>query len=191
MSEEFFASRRTILLGGEITSESIEKVGSQMVGFQCESEEPINLLINSGGGNTFAALQLCDWMEHFLTAPVHGFVIGECSSAATFILLYCEKRSCTRHSYFVVHSTTLLGIEIKADKATSMNLEALLEETRATQETVTEMYMRKLNLERDKVDSIVSRGDQPFNNALSAFEAKEIGLVQEIIENKLDLLAHN
>lgn len=188
--DEFLGARRVVILGGEITTESIQRIGGQMLRYQCESEEPIHLLINSGGGNTFAALQLCDVMEHLLTAPVYGYVVGECSSAATFVLLYCTKRNCTRHSYFVVHSTTLHGIEIKADKATTMNLEALLEETRATQETVTGMYMQKLNLSRKKVDKIISRGDQPFNSAYSAEEAKEIGLIHEIIEGKLPLFTH-
>lgn len=190
MTEEFLRTRRTVILGGEITSEQIERIGNRMMEFQFESEEPITLIINSGGGRTFAALQLCDVIENFLTSPVHCYVVGECSSAATFILLHCAKRSCTRHSLFVIHSATISGIEIKVDKTTTSNLEALLEETRATQEMVTGMYMKKLNLDREKVEALVARGDQPFNNSLSAEEAKEIGLIEEIIESKLSLLAH-
>ncbi|MFT7644664.1 MAG: ATP-dependent protease ClpP protease subunit [Candidatus Paceibacteria bacterium] len=94
-----------------------------MIAFQCDSEEPINLVIDSGGGNTFAALKLCDLIEHFITAPVYAFVIGECPSAATFILLHCDKRSCTQHSTFLVHSSTMMGIQIKLDKTSTALLE--------------------------------------------------------------------
>jgi ATP-dependent protease ClpP protease subunit len=190
MIEKFLKTKRTIILNGDITPEIIDSISSQMMAFQCDSEYPINLVIDSGGGSTFAALRLCDFIEHFITAPVYAFVIGECSSAATFILLHCDKRSCTQHSFFLVHSSTMMGIEIKLDKTTPALFEALLEDSRTTQETVIKMYMSKLNLNREKVEKIIARGDQAFNNELSAKEAKDIGLIQEIIQGKLPLFSH-
>ncbi|MFT7644665.1 MAG: ATP-dependent protease ClpP protease subunit [Candidatus Paceibacteria bacterium] len=52
------------------------------------------------------------------------------------------------------------------------------------------MYMSKLGLDREEVEKIIARGDQAFNNELSAKEAKDIGLIQEIIQDKLPLLSH-
>lgn len=183
---------RTVTLVGEITAESCSQTIDKLTHLQFLSPtDPVKLLINSAGGDIDAAVILCDFMDHVLTVPIHGMVVGECSSAATFILLSCSVRKATPHSSFVIHSGTTGGVEFKMDKMTPKNLEDLLNETTTVARLVTELYVRKLNLPEEKIDVLLERGDQRFNSSLTAQEAKEIGLITEIVEGKLDIFTAN
>lgn len=184
---DYLESKRVVALDGRIDTDMIDNVLEHLLQLQILSNEPITLVINSGGGNSTAALRLCDFIEHVLVAPVHAYVIGECSSAATLILLYCEKRFCTRFSYFVVHSGTLNGVTIPIDNTSPKQVEDLLKEVERDREQAVDLYMSKLRLSRKKVERLIARGDQRFNEALHAAEAIEVGLIHEILEDKIPI----
>ena len=178
---------RTVTLSGEITHDSTGEIARQLLTLQAESLTPINLLIDSGGGHDNAALQLCDLITHLITVPVRGLVLGSCMSAATFVILHCDVRLATPYSRFKIHSGTMSGITLPLDGNTTTNLEHLLSESKTVAERVANLYMRKLGISREQVDALVARGDQRFDDDMSALEAKEIGLITGIIEGKLNI----
>lgn len=194
-----FMARRTVTLSGEINHQSIGEVGQRMIELQAQSSDRINLLIDSGGGGTDAALRLCDLMSTVLTAPVRGIAHGACGSAATFVMLYCNERLSTLYSRFLIHSGTLSKISLPIGQTTSENVEQLLREVKATEEMVLDLYMSKLtptawtkkepavDERREYVQKLINRGDQPFDDWMSAKEAIEVGLVTEIVHGKLDI----
>lgn len=194
-----FMSRRTVILSGEINHQSIGEVGQRMVELQARSPDRINLVIDSGGGSMDAALRLCDLMSTVLTAPVRGIALGACGSAATFVMLYCNERLSTPYSRFLIHSGTRSKISIPIGQTTSENLEQLLRDVKATEEMVLGLYMSKLTpvawskkkptdeKRREYVQQLIDRGDQPFDDWMSAEEAIEVGLVTEIVHGKLDI----
>lgn len=176
---------RTISLMGRIDSDSCEQLVEQLLTCQKVSHtEPIKLIIGSPGGSSDAALMVCDVMAHLITAPIEALVIGQCSSAATFILLQCHVRRATPHARFVIHSSTISGLRFTMDQMTDKKLSDLLQETRTHSALVANLYGKKLGLEQDKVTELIARGDQAFNNALSAEEALAIGLITEIVQGK-------
>lgn len=122
-----------------------------------------------------------------MTAPVRGIAIGACHSAATFIMLHCHERLCTPHAKFVIHSGTMSEIAISMNDTTAKNLEDLLAEGKATTELVIKLYMSKLGRSREEVMGYIGRGDQEFNGAMLAEEAVSIGLVQKIVDGRLDI----
>lgn len=173
---------RTSYLMGEIKHGSSQRCIEQMLEFQYESHnQPINLLINSQGGSIGAALEICDFIDHILTAPVHATVFGECSSAATFILLHCPVRRATPHARFIIHSGRLSGMTLKIDSMTQKNLELLLKESTELSELVVNMYVERLDMTKARVQELIDRGDSDFNFAITAAEANAIGLITEII----------
>jgi ATP-dependent protease ClpP protease subunit len=194
-----FMSRRTVILSGEINHQSIGEVGQRMVELQARSPDRINLIIDSGGGSMDAALRLCDLMSTVLTAPVRGIALGACGSAATFVMLYCNERLSTPYSRFLIHSGTRSKISIPIGQTTSENLEQLLRDVKATEEMVLGLYMGKLTpiawskkeptdeKRREYVQQLIDRGDQSFDDWMSAEEAIEVGLVTEIVHGKLDI----
>lgn len=179
---------RTLLLGDDIDWEQSNELCRKMLVMECQSNEPINLVINSSGGELYAALQACDIMEHVLASPVHGLVLGQCSSAATFILLHCTKRSCTPHSRFLIHSGTT-NTSFRIDDTSEKNLQRLLQECRQDREMVIDLYKRKLGIKQKKVEMLLARGDREFGEYLSSSEALDLGLVQEVIEGKVSFLS--
>ena len=190
--------RRTVILEGEVDRESTDDVGQRLIKLQMQSNERINLIIGSGGGDMEAALRLCDLITTVMIAPVRGIALGECGSSATFIMLHCQERLGTPHSRFLIHSGVLSGLALPINKATSVNLEHLLSDMRATEEMVTRLYMNRLtpahwNIQtpeeerREFVQKLFVRGDQNFNDWMLAEEAIKVGLIEQIVYDKLDI----
>jgi ATP-dependent protease ClpP protease subunit len=196
---EGLMNRRAVLLNGKITSDIVSEVGERLLTLQMRSADRINLVINSGGGSVYGALQLCDLMGSVITAPVHGIALGTCGSAATFVMLHCAKRLSTPYSRFLIHSGTRSEITVPINQTSSEHLEQLLKDVKATEEIVTRLYMNRLTpkawansnpSEEEKmafVQELISRGDQPFDQWFSAEHALEIGLIQEITTAKLEI----
>ena len=196
---DIFMNRRTVVLSGDIDHQSIGDVAQRLTTLQAHSSDPINLLIDSGGGITDAALHLCDLISTIMIAPVRGIAFGSCGSAATFIMLFCNERICTPYSKFLIHSGTTSEISIPIGKTTSENLEQLLRDVKSTEEMVLGLYMSRLTpaswerkkpteeKRREYVQKLINRGDQPFDNWMSAEEAVEVGIITEIVHGKLDI----
>lgn len=186
ISQRMLELRTTSL--GDIDEKSVDFLLERLLQFQVASSvEPIKLLINSQGGVHHGAIMLCDFMDHVITAPIHGIVVGKCHSAATFILLSCSVRKCTPHASFVIHNATTSGIVVKHDSLTEKNISDLTIEVKGITESMIQFYMDKLHLSRKRVQALLARGDQDHNDAMSAEEAVQIGLVQEIVKGKLDI----
>ena len=189
----------TIILGGEINHQSVEEVMQRLIRLQMQSgDRKINLIINSNGGCTNSALYLCDFMTSMITATVRGIVLGVCGSAATFPLLCCDERVGTPYSRFLIHSGTRGNIRIPINETTTEHLEQLLRETQSSQEKTKRFYMRLLTPpewddsttdeeRREFVKNIIARGDQQFDDWMSAEEAVKIGLIQHVTFDNLDI----
>jgi ATP-dependent protease ClpP protease subunit len=196
---ETFMARRTVILSGEINYQSIGEVGRRLITLQSRSPDRINLIIDSDGGSMDAALRLCDLMSTVMTAPVRGIALGSCGSAATFVMLYCNERISTPYSRFLIHSGTRSKISIPIGQTTSENLEQLLKDVKATEEMVVGLYMSRLTpkawsnkepLEKERreyVQRLIDRGDQSFDEWMTAEGAIEVGLVTDIVRGKLDI----
>lgn len=193
-----FMSRRTVVLSGEITEQLVDDVRKQLIALQALSPDRINLIIDSVGGDAYQALLLCDLISTIMTAPVRGIALGSCGSAATFVMLHCNERISTPSSRFLIHSGTRSKISVPIGQTTSENLEQLLKEVRSTEEKVLGLYTTRLTVpvwtgettdeeKRRFVQGLIDRGDQPFNQWLSAEEAVKIGLVTGIVSGKLDI----
>jgi ATP-dependent Clp protease, protease subunit len=173
---------------GEITGKSVSFIMERMTELQLRSPTlPIKLVINSPGGSYHAAVGLSDFMDHMITAPIHGLVFGGCHSGATVVLLSCDKRVCSPHSSFIIHNATTSGIEVKHDKLTEKTILDLSLEIKQITASMISIYAQKLGISKKKAMQLLERGDQTYNQALSAEEALEIGLVHEIVKGKLDV----
>ncbi|MFT7506970.1 MAG: ATP-dependent protease ClpP protease subunit [Acidimicrobiales bacterium] len=179
--------RRTIVLADKITSKSIGEICNQILTLQTISNDEIFLIIQSGGGNTHSALTMCDMMTHLITAPITGIALGDCHSAATFIMLHCDTRIALPHAKFIIHSGTISGVSTRMDDAAEEEVKHLLQDIQRTSKEVVKVYMDRLGKSKAQVEAIIARGDQSFDNALSAEDAMKIGLVQKIQTGKLPI----
>jgi|SRR3989338_5600 len=184
--EDRLLQRRIVALG-HIDEKEASRVGLNLLRLQLASSDPAYLVISSTGGSLDAAMSLCDTIQYAFEMPVHALVDGHCASAATFILLACKERLAMPHCRFLIHSGMVSGISLRTDDVTERKVERLLQETKKTTEMVIDFYADKLKKSRSEIKELIARGDEQFDNYLSAAEALEIGLITSIVNSKLGL----
>ena len=177
--------RRVVSLFGEINDKMVDELLRNLLLLQLASSDPVYLVIDSGGGELYSALRLYDALEHMFTMEVSAVVLGECKSAATFVLLACKNRLATPHSRFMIHSGLVSGIKIKTDDLTAVKIQHLLAEINEETTALTELYRKKLAKEPEEIKALIARGDQDFNNGFFAQEALQIGLITAVVTGKL------
>jgi len=144
-----------------------------------QTEGVIALNIRSHGGITRGGLEIADFISHNLGRIVDATVDGVCDSAATFVLLACRKRISLPNASFILHSTTV-PYNIKLDDDYEENAAHIAAANMRTYEKVLTFYSQKLKIPKSRVKQMLKRGDQDFNDELSAEEAKEVGLITHI-----------
>ncbi|MBU2563822.1 MAG: ATP-dependent Clp protease proteolytic subunit [Actinobacteria bacterium] len=166
---------RIIFLGLPVDDNIANLVMAQMLHLEAEDpEKDIQLYINSPGGIVTAAMAVYDTMQ-FIKSPVSTICIGQAASAAAVLLLAGEKgkRFSLPNSRVMLHqpsgdvSGTTIDVEIHAKEM--VRIRALLNEIIA-RHTGQEVKKVEKDTERDFI--------------LSAKEAKEYGIVDEVIYKK-------
>eukprot|EP00039_Didymoeca_costata_P017589 m.326452 g.326452 ORF g.326452 m.326452 type:complete len:247 (+) comp16558_c1_seq12:951-1691(+) len=94
MQELFYQqllARRIIMVNGRIDESLAERVVGQLLYLQMQNgNEPVTMLINSGGGAVHSAMAIHDVMQQ-ISAPVHTTCYGRAESAASILLSAGEK----------------------------------------------------------------------------------------------------
>lgn len=95
---------RILFLSGEVTSDSMDTLVAQMLFLNSINHDPINLYINSGGGECYSGLELVSVMN-YIEAPVHTTILGIAASMGAVIASSGEKgyRKALPYSRFMIH----------------------------------------------------------------------------------------
>ena len=168
---------RIIFLGVQVDDASADDVIAQLI--VLESQDPdrdILMYINSPGGSFTAMAAIYDTMQ-YIRPDVQTFVIGQAASAAAVLLSAGAKgkRFALPNARILIHQPALEGgmggqasdIEIQANEV--LRMRTWLEETWAQHSGRTPEQVRN-DIERDKI--------------LSAQEAKEYGLIDEVLASR-------
>jgi ATP-dependent Clp protease protease subunit len=168
---------RIIFLGVQVDDASADDVIAQLI--VLESQDPdrdILLYINSPGGSFTAMAAIYDTMQ-YIRPDVQTFVIGQAASAAAVLLSAGAKgkRFALPNARILIHQPALVGgdygqasdIEIQANEV--LRMRTWLEETWAEHSGRSVEQVRN-DIERDKI--------------LSAQEAKEYGLIDEVLASR-------
>ncbi|KRE53981.1 ATP-dependent Clp protease proteolytic subunit [Phycicoccus sp. Soil748] len=168
---------RIIFLGVQVDDASADDVIAQLI--VLESQDPdrdILMYINSPGGSFTAMTAIYDTMQ-YIRPDVQTFVIGQAASAAAVLLSAGAKgkRFALPNARILIHQPALAGgdygqasdIEIQANEV--LRMRTWLEETWAGHTGRTIEQVRN-DIERDKI--------------LSAAEAKEYGLIDEVLGSR-------
>ena len=168
---------RIIFLGIQVDDASAGDIIAQLI--VLESQDPdrdILMYINSPGGSFTALTAIYDTMQ-YIKPDVQTFVIGQAASAAAVILAAGApgKRFALPNARVLIHQPALAGgdygqasdIEIQANEV--LRMRTWLEETWAKHSGKTTEQVRK-DIERDKI--------------LTAAEAKDYGLIDEVLDSR-------
>jgi ATP-dependent Clp protease protease subunit len=169
---------RIVFIGSPIDDTVSNLVIAQLLFLQAEdSERDIYLYINSPGGVISAGLAIYDTMQ-YISNDVATICMGQAASMAAVLLAAgaVGKRAALPHSRIMIHQP-MGGSHGQA--------------------SMIEIYAREILYMRDKLNEILaSHTGQPIKKIakdtdrdffMSATESKEYGLVDRVIEKRLEL----
>merc|ERR1719436_1534070 len=166
---------RIIFLGKEID----DKLANEIIGVLLyldseDSNKPIYLYINSMGGSVLAGLAIYDTLQH-IKSPVITINVGMAASMASFLLAAGKKgkRIALPHSRVMMHQA-MGGAQGQAE---DIKVEA--QQILTIHENIVNTYARMA----DKPPETI-RKDLMRDNFMSAEEAKEYGIIDQVIQLK-------
>jgi len=166
---------RIIFMLGQVEDNMANSIVSQLLFLESEDKDkPIYLYINSPGGSVTAGMAIYDTMQ-FINAPVHTICLGQACSMGAFILSAGDKRSAMRSSRIMIHQP-LGGYQ---GQATDMQIH--MEEMLRIKEYLNQV----LAANTGKTLQTIIR-DTERDNFMGAVEAKNYGLIDEVISQAND-----
>jgi ATP-dependent Clp protease protease subunit len=160
--------------GGAIDTDSANAIIAQLLYLEAEDpEREINLYINSPGGMVTAGLAVYDTMQ-YIRAPITTICLGMAMSFGALLLAAGKKgkRYALPNARMMIHQPLIYG-EGVSGQVTDIAIEA--KELENTKIRLTEILSKHTGQPYDKV-----RADCERNYYMSAPEAKEYGLVDEV-----------
>ncbi|MDR3587436.1 MAG: ATP-dependent Clp endopeptidase proteolytic subunit ClpP [Desulfosporosinus sp.] len=167
---------RIIFLGGAIDDDVSNLIVAQMLFLEAEDpEKDINLYINSPGGSITAGMAIYDTMQ-YIRSDVRTICIGMAASMGAFLLTAGAKgkRVALPNSEVLIHQP-LIGGHGLSGQATEIEIQA-------KQLLRTKAKMNKILSERTGQPLEKIEKDTERDYYMTAEEAKEYGLVDQILE---------
>lgn len=166
---------RIIFLGEEVNDVSANLVVAQMLFLESEDpEKDIYLYINSPGGSITAGMAIYDTMQ-YIKSDVSTICIGMAASMGAFLLTAGAKgkRFALPNSEIMIHQP-LGGFQ---GQATDIDIHA--RRILKIKDTLNEILSERTGQSLEQIKKDVER-----DNFMSAEEAKNYGLIDEIITKK-------
>jgi ATP-dependent Clp protease protease subunit len=168
---------RVIFLVGQVEDYMANLIVAQLLFLESENpDKDIHLYINSPGGSVTAGLAIYDTMQ-FIKSDVSTMCIGQAASMGALLLAggAANKRFCLPHSRMMIHQP-LGGFQGQASDI--------------------DIHAKEILLIRDKLNKILAhhtgqsieriQQDTDRDNFLSAKDAVEYGLVDQMLSNRID-----
>lgn len=178
---------RIVFLFGAVTDEMSQALCAQLHFLSNDSEDPISLYINSPGGSVTSGLAMYDTMQ-FIRAPVHTYVMGQAASMGSFLAQAGEAG----HRYVLPESRTMIHRVSSGSPGMSgsIHIQDLQfqdivngrEESHRLNNRLTKLYEKHNSAGKQFEDLFET---MKFDTFLSAKEAIDFGLADEIITKKL------
>ncbi|BAZ44592.1 Clp protease [Chondrocystis sp. NIES-4102] len=168
---------RIIFLGRSVDDGLANQIIAIMLYLDSEDPgKPIYLYINSPGGSVTAGLAIYDTMRH-IKSEVVTICVGLAASMGAFLLAGGTKgkRLALPHARIMIHQP--LGGVQGSRQATDIDIEA--REILRIRDQLNQMMSDNTGQSIEKI-----RKDTDRDYFMSAFEAKEYGLIDQVIEEK-------
>jgi ATP-dependent Clp protease protease subunit len=175
--QERLFRNRTIVISGEINQRLAASVVSQLLALSAESDDPINVFLNSQGGHVESGDTIHD-MISFVGPRIRMVGTGWVASAGALIFISVprEDRFCLTNTRFLLHQPwggaggTAADVEIEAREILKMR------------DRLNRIFARQTGQPLERIEEDTRR-----NFWLDAERARDYGLVGTIIHNLKDL----
>ena len=163
---------RIVFLGTEVNDDVANIIIAQLLILEGEDpDKEITLYINSPGGVITAGLAIYDTMQ-YIRCPVSTVCLGQAASMAAWLLAAGEhgRRRCLPNSRVMIHQP-LAGVRGQAS-----DIEIHAKEILALRHRMNEILAKHTGMTVEKI-----KNDTERDRFLSAVEAKEYGIIDEVI----------
>lgn len=166
---------RIIFLGEEVNDVTSSLIVAQLLFLEGEDpDKDIQLYINSPGGSITAGMAIYDTMQ-YIKCDVSTICIGMAASMGSFLLTAGKKgkRFALPNSEIMIHQP-LGGMQ---GQATDIKIHA--DRILKIKDTLNQIYSEKTGQPLERIQADTER-----DNFLTALEAKEYGLIDEVMEKR-------
>ena len=166
---------RIIFLVGPVNDTVSTLITAQLLFLESENtKKEISFYINSPGGLVTSGLGIYDTMQ-YIKPPVSTLCIGQASSMGSFLLAAGEngKRFALPNSRIMIHQPSA-GYQ---GQATDIEIHA--KEILALKDRLNKIYAKHTKKNESEIKKALER-----DNFMSAPEAKEFGLIDEVVEKR-------
>ena len=171
---------RIVFLIGPVTDETANLVVAQLLFLESENpDKDIFFYINSPGGSVTAGMSIYDTMN-FIKPNVSTLCLGQAASMGAFLLSAGEKgkRFALPNSRIMIHQPLISG----GLGGQASDIEIHARELLKIKEKLNRLMAKHCG--RDLADL---ERDTDRDNFMSAEEAKEYGLIDQVLENRASL----
>jgi len=164
-----------IFIGTPIDDTIANLIVAQLLFLEAEDpERDINLYINSPGGSITAGMAIYDTMQ-FIKNDVTTICIGQCASMGALLLTAGAKgkRFALPHSRILIHQPS------GGAQGQATDVRIMAEEILRMREMTSRILSHHSGMSFEQVEKDVER-----DRILSPIQAKEYGLIDEVIEHR-------
>jgi len=170
--EELLLEHRIVFMIGEINWSTASRVMMQMLYLDHQRRgQEINFYINSPGGAVDDTLALYDTMR-FLGSPIATYCIGRAYSGAAVLLTAGTKGK----RYMLPHAKVMMHQPYGGVTGQTEDIRIQAEQIVSTKNVLIDIIAEHTGQDRDRI-----RQDTERDRFLNAQEAKEYGLVDEVL----------
>lgn len=167
---------RIIFLGDEVNPDTANLVVAQLLFLDSQSHDDISFYINTPGGLVYDGLAIVDTMN-LIKSDVATFGVGLQASMGAVLLASGTKGK----RYMLPHAKTMIHQVSSGTTGKFTDMEIDLRETLALKNTLIDILTEATGQNRDKVYQDMER-----DYWMTASEAKEYGLIDEIVSSTVD-----
>lgn len=165
---------RIIIINGEIDNNLSNSVVAQLLYLDSLNNEDINIYINSPGGSVTDGMAIYDTMN-YINSDVSTIGLGICASMAAFLLSSGKKGK----RYVLPNSEVMIHQPLGGAQGQATEIKIAAEHILKTKDKLNKI----LSLNTGKDLNIIEK-DTDRDNFMSAKEALNYGIIDEIIDSK-------
>jgi ATP-dependent Clp protease protease subunit len=170
---ERLSLERIIFLSGEVTDGLANSIIARLLYMDSEDQnKDIYIYINSPGGSVTAGLAIFDTMQH-IKSDVTTICVGLAASMGSFILMAGTKGK----RYALPNSRIMIHQPSGGTRGQASDIEIEAREILRIRNRLNQEYAKRTGQPLEKIERDMNR-----DYYMSAYEAKEYGLIDRVIE---------
>ncbi len=168
---------RIIFLTAEVEDHMSTLIVAQLLFLESENaDKPISMYINSPGGVVTAGLAIYDTMQ-YIKPDVHTLCVGQACSMGSLLLAAGAKRYALPNARIMIHQPS------GGARGQASDIEIQAREILSLRERLNQIYVKHTGQKLAAVEKAMDR-----DNFMSAEQAKDFGLIDEIVVNRADIV---